>query len=374
MKPEDMRMARAALNWSLEQLAQASQVHRNTLSNFETGKYAGDPAKLAAIQRTLESAGVIFPDETGENSSVKLRRFQVGDVVRFRPQSRMRRSYDIAADELGTVVGVEPHPPQTGPTYRIEVQFERVRVPYIFKFEYELVRAAQLEDGTKEAVTTITPHVSKNDVNAFCNFCVSLRSIFRHYQILFNEGAADLRRELLKSIAPTFFGDLNEMLIEHLILQICKITDREESREHKNLTVTFLINNSDFSAAPVQLKRLKSLSDSMHAFRAKILPARNRLIGHLDRHSVLDGKALGGADEGEWVQFWLDLQSFVNIMHQHYIDPSGHFYLNGVGYLSDADSLIKALKESTYFGTLLHDKTVTQKCADVAFTSKYYEA
>jgi hypothetical protein len=112
----------------------------------------------------------------------------------------------------------------------------------------------------------------------------------------------------------------------------------------------------------------------MHAFRAKILPARNRLIGHLDRHSVLDGKALGGADEGEWVQFWLDLQSFLNIVHQHYIDPSGHFYLNGVGYLSDADGLIKALKESTYFCTLLHDKTLTQKCADVGFTSKYCEA
>jgi transcriptional regulator with XRE-family HTH domain len=61
MKPEDKRMARAALNWSLEQLAKASQVHRNTLSNFETGKYAGDPAKLAAIQRTLESAGRDLP-------------------------------------------------------------------------------------------------------------------------------------------------------------------------------------------------------------------------------------------------------------------------------------------------------------------------
>jgi transcriptional regulator with XRE-family HTH domain len=374
MKPEDTRMARAALNWSLEQLAQASKVHRNTISNFETGKFAGDPAKLAAIKRTLEAAGVIFPDETGENSSIKLRRFQVGDVVRFRPQSRMRMSYDIGSDEVGTVVGVEPHPPRTGPTYRIEVQFERVRVPYIFKFEYELVRAAQLQHGTKESVTTITPHVSTNDVEAFCNFCVSMRSIFRHYKILFNEDAANLRRELLDSIAPTFFRDMSEMLIEHLILQICKITDPEESFGRKNLTVTFLINNSDFSAAPGKLKRLKSLSDSMHAFRVKILPARNRLIGHLDRHSVLDGKALGGADEGEWVQFWLDLQSFLNIMHQHYIDPSGHFYLNGVGYLSDADSLIKALKESTYFGTLLHDKTLTQKCADVAFTSKYYEA
>ena len=61
-------------------------------------------------------------------------------------------------------------------------------------------------------------------------------------------------------------------------------------------------------------------------------------------------------------------------MDKHYIDPAGHFYLNGVGYLSDADSLIKCLKESTYFHTLLHDKTLTQKCADIAFTSKYSEA
>lgn len=222
-------------------------------------------------------------------------------------------------------------------------------------------------------MTTTTPNVSKGDVEAFRNFCVYLRSIFRHFQILFEEGA-DLRRELLQSIAPTFFGDINHMLIEHLILQICKITDPEESFGRKNLTVAFLVNNSDFSTAPGKLERLKELSDSMHGFRAKIVPARNRLIGHLDRHSVLDGKALGGADKDEWTQFWLDLQAFLHIMDKHYIDPAGHFYLNGVGYLSDADSLIKSLKESTYFHTLLHDKTLSQKCADVAFTSKYSEA
>jgi transcriptional regulator with XRE-family HTH domain len=53
-------MARAALNWSLQQLADASGVHRNTISNFETGKYAGEPEKLAAIRAALESAGVEF--------------------------------------------------------------------------------------------------------------------------------------------------------------------------------------------------------------------------------------------------------------------------------------------------------------------------
>jgi transcriptional regulator with XRE-family HTH domain len=137
-----MRMARALLNWSLDQLAAAAGVHRNTISNFETGKYAGDPGKLAAIRRALESSGVIFVDENGEGAGVRLRRFRVGDVVHFRQQTRVRFSFDIAANEVGTVIGVEPHPPQTGPTYRMDVQFPRARVPGVFSFEYELMKAA----------------------------------------------------------------------------------------------------------------------------------------------------------------------------------------------------------------------------------------
>jgi transcriptional regulator with XRE-family HTH domain len=142
MRPEQTRMARALLNWSLDDLATVSGVHRNTISNFEIGKYEGDPKKLAAIRGALESAGVIFVDENGEGSGVRLRRFRVGDVVRFRPQTQVRFSFNIAADEFGIVVEVEPHPPMTGPTYRMDVQFARVRVPGVFRFEYELVKAA----------------------------------------------------------------------------------------------------------------------------------------------------------------------------------------------------------------------------------------
>jgi hypothetical protein len=97
----------------------------------------------------------------------------------------------------------------------------------------------------------------------------------------------------------------------------------------------------------------------------------NGLIGHLDRKSVLDGEELGGADKCDWDRFWLDLQDFVHTMHKHYVDPAGHFYLNGIGNLSDADSLVKALRESTYFHTLVADAAITHKCADVAFGSKY---
>jgi transcriptional regulator with XRE-family HTH domain len=74
VKPAQMRMARAALNWSLGDLATAAAVHRNTISNFETGKYAGDPQKLSAIRKALESAGVIFVEENGEGAGVRLRK------------------------------------------------------------------------------------------------------------------------------------------------------------------------------------------------------------------------------------------------------------------------------------------------------------
>ena len=60
-----VRMARAALNWTVWDLAEATNLHRNTISNIETGRYAGDPATLAAIAAVLKRAGVEFIEENG---------------------------------------------------------------------------------------------------------------------------------------------------------------------------------------------------------------------------------------------------------------------------------------------------------------------
>jgi len=45
-------------------------VHRNTVTNFETGKYGGDPETLAAMKAALEDAGVEFTN--GERPGVRL--------------------------------------------------------------------------------------------------------------------------------------------------------------------------------------------------------------------------------------------------------------------------------------------------------------
>ena len=65
-------MGRAALNWSLQRLAEAAGVHRNTISNFEVGKYAGDPQTLAAIRAALEAAGIEFTN--GDQPGVRMRK------------------------------------------------------------------------------------------------------------------------------------------------------------------------------------------------------------------------------------------------------------------------------------------------------------
>jgi transcriptional regulator with XRE-family HTH domain len=69
-----VRMARAALNWSVRDLAEAAQIHRNTVTNIETGRYAGDAATLAAIVSALKRAGVEFIDENGGGPGVRLRK------------------------------------------------------------------------------------------------------------------------------------------------------------------------------------------------------------------------------------------------------------------------------------------------------------
>ena len=71
-----VKMARAALDWTVRDLADATGLHRNTINNVEVGRYAGDPATLQKIEKVLVAAGVEFIDENGGGRGVRLRRRQ----------------------------------------------------------------------------------------------------------------------------------------------------------------------------------------------------------------------------------------------------------------------------------------------------------
>ena len=59
------------LDWTVRDPAERARVDRNTVSNIETGVYAGAPKTLDAIRRTLERAGVEFTN--GDAPGARLR-------------------------------------------------------------------------------------------------------------------------------------------------------------------------------------------------------------------------------------------------------------------------------------------------------------
>jgi transcriptional regulator with XRE-family HTH domain len=67
------KMARVALGWSAAKLAQIAEVGVATVNRFEAGIGAPIPATLAAIQRSLEAAGVEFIPENGGGAGVRLK-------------------------------------------------------------------------------------------------------------------------------------------------------------------------------------------------------------------------------------------------------------------------------------------------------------
>ena len=67
-------MARAALDWTVRDLADAAGLHRNTITNIEVGRYGGDPETLVAIETVLSRAGIEFIDENGGGPGVRLKK------------------------------------------------------------------------------------------------------------------------------------------------------------------------------------------------------------------------------------------------------------------------------------------------------------
>ena len=73
-------MARAALAWSLLDLARAASVGGNTVNRFE----AGQDARISSVTKmraALEAAGVEFIPENGGGAGVRLKHRSQSDAI-----------------------------------------------------------------------------------------------------------------------------------------------------------------------------------------------------------------------------------------------------------------------------------------------------
>jgi transcriptional regulator with XRE-family HTH domain len=70
--PGQCRAARALLDLTQPQLAEASNISLRTIVNFEKGNRATNPGSIALIERALEAAGVEFIADNGGGAGVRL--------------------------------------------------------------------------------------------------------------------------------------------------------------------------------------------------------------------------------------------------------------------------------------------------------------
>lgn len=72
LTPAQCRAARALVDWSQEDLAEASHLGVSTVRDFEKGRRVPTHNNLAAIVRALEAASVEFIPENGSGAGVRL--------------------------------------------------------------------------------------------------------------------------------------------------------------------------------------------------------------------------------------------------------------------------------------------------------------
>jgi hypothetical protein len=245
--------------------------------------------------------------------------------------------------------------------------------PLFYKPEHQrfwrnVVRTAlEATDAPPATKQSEPPNVSKKEIEEFSDHCVYIRSVYVFATRLLRD-CDEQERKSMEAIAPSIFADLAQLLTEYLIIAACRITDPAvDGRNNENLTIELFVN--DFSSDPETYKQLDELHQRMKKLRKKILPARHKLAAHADRDAIREGKPLGAASWQEWNDFWSALADFVRILNQKKIGKP--FEINASGVRGDAEMLLKALKQSQYFETLVDsdDPTIRDACIELALPS-----
>jgi transcriptional regulator with XRE-family HTH domain len=99
-------MARAALNWTVRDLAGATGLHRNTITNIETGRHRADSATFSLIEDVLMSAGIQFLSGNGDGPGVRLQETQKILKVSIRQVKAARALLGWSQEKLAESAGI----------------------------------------------------------------------------------------------------------------------------------------------------------------------------------------------------------------------------------------------------------------------------
>jgi hypothetical protein len=179
----------------------------------------------------------------------------------------------------------------------------------------------------------------------FYHICVRARNAFDLYHNLFESDRRNLHQCF--SVAPLFFGDINAILIESIVLEWCKITDPATTGKNTNLTTNYIVEKLPWT--PAVRAELAHFNSLLMAFRKKVEPARSKRIVHTDYEAQIGHLPnLGEYTPGEDFAFFANLQSFYDIAHKT-VSPDEPPRPHALGMSRDIHNLFRALTKAKLY-------------------------
>jgi hypothetical protein len=164
--------------------------------------------------------------------------------------------------------------------------------------------------------------VTDQDVDLLARIAGQSYCQYHNYKVLFEGYGGNNPR--YGNISPSALGCLASALKDHMILQVCKLSDPlKDHRGNENLSIQFFVRHAELRDTS-RKRKLECLAGKLEAFGKKLRPARDKIISHFDRKTIHDGKPLGGVESEEWTRYWFNLEQFVEILYQRYFNTTVH--------------------------------------------------
>ena len=160
---------------------------------------------------------------------------------------------------------------------------------------------------------------------------------WQEYRALF--GTSQDRINFLNDAAPAFFGDLQEMFRDDVLLHLCRLTDPPKSAGKPNLTLATLISLISDVEIREKFIELFGTAKDKTAFAREW---RNRRVAHREFPAVVDSHSLTPGSRQDVEAALGAIRDAVNFLELHYLKSTLR-YEHSIGALGGVDALLRCL-------------------------------
>jgi AbiU2 len=177
-----------------------------------------------------------------------------------------------------------------------------------------------------------------------------LHGRWRMYRQLY--GTSEARIYALNKVAPTFFGTLQNILLDEVQLALSRLADPARAGRRENLTLETLIEGIDQLGIPYLVTELRKRLEAYWKACEGIVRRRNRRIAHYDLNTLLRaaGESLDAPSRAEIEKALDELRQLMRATYQHF--ENSYMAYEHFAMFDDADSLLRAVSQALRYREL----------------------